>query len=62
MSVCVCDGPPHPYDPSWCGAGKRSRDGGPVDKRVEAAELELRAARLRAEADRDRFRHRRERS
>lgn len=51
MSMCVCDGPPHRYSPSWCGAGKLARDGGPIDKRIKAAELELRAARLRAEAE-----------
>ncbi len=50
MSTCYCDGPAHQYDPSWCGAG-RARGGVPIDKRIAAAELELRAARLRAQAD-----------
>lgn len=22
MTLCVCDGPPHTYDPAWCGVRK----------------------------------------
>lgn len=53
-SMCSCDGPPHTYDPKWCGAGVKSGSGSrqePIDKRIAAAQLELRAAQLRAEAE-----------
>jgi len=50
MSNCHCDGPPHAYSPGWCGAG-RGDDGHPINKRIAAAQLELRAAQLRAEAE-----------
>ncbi len=53
MTTCSCDGPPHLYDPKWCGAGRATGSGEPINKRLAAAELELRAARLRAEADGD---------
>lgn len=49
MTTCHCDGPPHPFRPSWCGSG-RGRDGRPINKLRAAAELEVRAAQLRAEA------------
>ena len=54
VSMCSCDGPSHPYDPSWCGEGKRSSDGKPIDPGVAAAKLELQAALLRAQAVRGR--------
>jgi hypothetical protein len=50
MTTCHCDGPAHTYTPGWCRSG-RDRDGNPINKRIAAAELELRAAQLRAEAD-----------
>lgn len=27
MALCVCDGPPHPYDPSWCVGGLKPERG-----------------------------------
>lgn len=53
MTMCSCDGPPHHYNPSWCGAGVKSGTPNrePINKRLAAAELELRATRLRAEAE-----------
>lgn len=30
--LCSCDGPPHPYDPAWCGKG-RFVDRQPVEPR-----------------------------
>lgn len=50
MSTCVCDGPPHAYDPSWCGEGKRAGDREPINLDIAAARLELEAAKLRARA------------
>lgn len=29
MTLCVCDGPPHPYDPSWCVGGLKPARGEP---------------------------------
>ena len=54
MSMCSCDGPPHTYSPSWCGAGVKSDSGPrrePINKQIAIAELELRVARLRAQAE-----------
>jgi hypothetical protein len=33
MTMCHCDGPPHPYDPSWCGVG-RGDNGKPIGQQV----------------------------
>jgi hypothetical protein len=53
MSTCYCDGPGHPYAPSWCREG-RDHAGRPINKTVAAARLELQAAQLRAEAEAER--------
>lgn len=50
MPSCSCDGPPHSYDPSWCGAGKQYVNGveKPIDYNIAAAEAALKAAKLAA--------------
>lgn len=48
MSLCVCDGPPHPYDPSWCVTGPI-----PPGSRPMAPSQPWGRANLRAPAGRD---------
>jgi hypothetical protein len=36
MALCVCDGPPHPYEPSWCGIGREQGTGKPLGIRQRA--------------------------
>ena len=33
MTTCHCDGPPHAYNPSWCGVG-RGDNGGPIGPQI----------------------------
>ncbi len=50
MTLCICDGPAHLYSPGWCREGKDSQ-GAPINKLIAAAQLELKAAQLRAESN-----------
>lgn len=47
--LCTCDGPPHPYDPSWCVGGRKgpSREQ-PVSRAPVAGELRMTAGRSAA--------------
>ena len=40
MATCHCDGPPHTYDPSWCGVG-RGDDGRPIARATGESVLSL---------------------
>lgn len=42
--MCSCDGPPHTYDPVWCGAGRRARVEPPTIAPARSAAAPIRAA------------------